>query len=302
MFFSGVDASNTTGGEILIVYECMFTDRTSDYGFTMTVRDKSIAQMLVRTLLNEEARRFSAYFAKDKEVKKESDLSPDQRDRWFSERNKWLRCRGRLARDVIEFCGLRTVGDNPLTAQVNPVFYDGTQLYSNKPHFDNSTGVLLVGSFISDGSDDFYPQVGNVIAGANGGLSTLVSVVGNTQSSIFGGAANNVVRVSTAGSLTTLPATAVSSSDGKAQSVISGKTSESAGSSLSSAPPVPAPLKIQEKERDYIVVKKTDAPDSADLVDRLLGRAPRVSTKRSKSLPRSVTIADGDGVGSNQPS
>jgi len=286
MFFSAMDSSNTNGGEVLIVYELELSDRTSDYGFTMVIRDRQIATLLVEALLREEDRRFHKFFEKDKDVKGEKDLSPDQTALWFSERAKWVKSRFRLSRDVHNFLDVPTIGTAPLLATQLQLFSDGSNLYSNKPNFDNATGVLLVGTHIfNTAAGGWQKLVGQ--SDSNGYTVGRTCVVGNSTSSAISNYANYQAIVSTSGSLqTVVSATLKTDQDAASQ----GKTVMAPVTGSTSS--APAPILVQKvgeaDDKDDDSPIHIVEPAERSVIERLFGRnGPSAVSTTVGAAPRS---------------
>jgi len=205
-FFQANDATNTTGGELLIVYTMKLKDRTSDYGFTLQVRDREMARAMLEAYLKLEDGRFRDFFKDSKEIKHEKDLSPDQKDRWFSRRNVWLKSRGRLFRDYYDFVGMPTIGNNPLLAYTAVCDANGVPCYDTRYYTAGTVTPLLSMSMVASGTG-----VGGTFAQlADGG-----SGLGIVKTWIHGNGGGTIGLVgancSTYGSIQTTVATAATS-------------------------------------------------------------------------------------------
>jgi len=211
-FFQGNDSTNTTGGEVLLDFELELIDRTSDYGFTVEARDREMAAALFKAVKDVESKRFAEFFKDDKDVKAEKDLGEDKMAKWLAVRNALTRGRHRLERE------LGTFMRSPPTSGTNPLYAVTMVRDSLGNNIDaGPSGLLRTAIYATNNNDSgtFLP------VGATDGAASTVAISTRVLGIAGGATTGPVALVSSAGSLQTFVATAMSSTSSNAGAISS---------------------------------------------------------------------------------
>jgi len=195
-----------------------------------------MARAMLEAYLKLEDGRFRDFFKDSKEIKHEKDLSPDQKDRWFSRRNVWLKSRGRLFRDYYDFVGVPTVGNNPLVGFTAICDMFGSPCYDSRYQTSNSVLPVLSMAMVSSGAGaggtfaqyadggSGFGIVKSWIHGNGGGTQGLiganVSTYGSVQTTVATAATSGTTLVGAQMSTKEMYAKAAGKSDSEDDSVV----------------------------------------------------------------------------------